>query len=42
MYISGVRMLEESGEKKWGHLDEYKKHLKDTPKFFLRLNKKHK
>ena len=42
MYISGVRLLEESGEKKWGHLDEYKKHLKDTPKFFLRLNKKHK
>lgn len=42
MYISGVRMLEESGEKKWGHLDEYKKHLEDTPKFFLRLNKKHK
>ena len=42
MYISGVRLLEESGEKKWGHLDEYKKHLEDTPKFFLRLNKKHK
>ena len=40
MYISGVRMLEESGEKKWGHLDEYKKHVQDTPKFFLRLNKK--
>tara|TARA_B110000459_G_scaffold199949_1_gene247502 strand:- start:545 stop:1399 length:855 start_codon:yes stop_codon:yes gene_type:complete len=40
MYISGVRMLEESGEKKWGHLDEYKKHIQDTPKFFLRINKK--
>ena len=40
MYISGVRMLEESGEKKWGHLDEYKKHVQDTPKFFLRINKK--
>ena len=26
VYVSGVRMLEYRGKKKWGHLDEYKKY----------------
>jgi steroid 5-alpha reductase family enzyme len=37
MYISGVRMLENSGQKKWGHLPEYNEYLKNTPKFFITL-----
>ena len=35
MYISGVRMLENSGQKKWGHLPEYNEYLKNTPQFFI-------
>jgi steroid 5-alpha reductase family enzyme len=35
MHISGVRMLENSGQKKWGHLPEYNAYLKNTPKFFI-------
>ena len=35
MYISGVRMLEASGNKKWGGLTEYKEYLNNTPKFFI-------
>ena len=50
-YVSGVRMLEYRGHKKWGHLDAYqdlqKKYPKTNPKNFLRftkmfLNKTHK
>jgi len=37
MHISGVRMLENSGQKKWGHLPEYNEYLKNTPKFFITL-----
>ena len=31
-YVSGVRMLEYRGQKKWGHLDAYKAYKKTTPK----------
>jgi len=31
VYISGVRILEERGKKKWGHLDNYKDYVKKTP-----------
>ena len=50
-YVSGVRMLEYRGHKKWGHLDAYaslqKKYPKTHPKNLLRftkmfLNKTHK
>jgi len=37
VYISGVRMLEERGEKKWGHLAEYKSYIENTPKFFFKF-----
>ena len=50
-YVSGVRMLEYRGHKKWGHLDAYQDYKesypKTNPKNFLRftkmsLNKTHK
>ena len=31
VYVSGVPQLEESGQKKWGHLDSYKQYIKNTP-----------
>jgi len=31
VYISGVRILEERGKRKWGHLDSYKDYVKETP-----------
>ena len=31
VYISGVRILEERGKKRWGHLDSYKDYVKKTP-----------
>ena len=31
-YVSGVRMLEGRGNKKWGHLDAYQEYQKATPK----------
>ena len=31
VYISGVPQLKESGQKKWGHLNNYKEYLKNTP-----------
>jgi steroid 5-alpha reductase family enzyme len=37
VYISGVRMLEESGQKKWGHLPEYNEYLKCTPQLFISI-----
>ncbi|MGY8919128.1 MAG: DUF1295 domain-containing protein [Flavobacteriales bacterium] len=40
IYISGVRMLEESGRKKWGHLEAYKGYINSTPKLFIRVFKK--
>jgi len=36
VYISGVRLLEESGKEKWGHLEEYKKYLKNTPSLLVK------
>ena len=37
VYISGVRILENQGNKKWGHLDSYKEYLKNTPRLFFRI-----
>ena len=34
-YVSGVRLLEESAKKKWGHLDSYKEYVKNTPVLFF-------
>ena len=36
-YVSGVRMLEYRGQKKWGHLDAYKTYKKSTPKFIPKI-----
>ena len=32
VYVSGVRILEYNGNKKWGHLDSYKKYKEKTPR----------
>ena len=37
VYISGVRMLDDMGNKKWGHIEEYKAYKKNTPRLFLKL-----
>ena len=37
VYISGVRMLDDMGNKKWGHLEEYRAYKKNTPMLFLKL-----
>ncbi len=37
VHVSGVRMLEARGQKKWGHLEEYKAYQKSTPMLFPRL-----
>jgi steroid 5-alpha reductase family enzyme len=31
-YVSGVRILEARGDKKWGHLEEYNAYKESTPK----------
>ena len=36
VYVSGVRLLEESGNKKWGHLESYKEYKKNTPRLFFK------
>ena len=36
-YVSGVRMLEYRGHKKWGHLDAYAAYKKSTPKFIPKI-----
>ena len=36
-YVSGVRMLEYRGQKKWGHLDTYLAYKKSTPKFIPKI-----
>ena len=36
VYVSGVRLLEESGNKKWGHLNSYKEYVKNTPVLFFK------
>jgi len=37
VYNSGIRILENQGDKKWGHLDSYKEYLKNTPRLFFRI-----
>ena len=37
VYVSGVRMLEYRGKKKWGHLDEYKTYKENTPKLIPKI-----
>ena len=37
VYVSGVRMLEYRGHKKWGHLDEYNAYKKNTPKLIPKI-----
>ena len=32
VYVSGIRILEHNGDKKWGHLDSYKSYKKNTPR----------
>ena len=36
-YVSGVRMVEYRGNKKWGHLDEYKDYQQSTPKLIPKI-----
>lgn len=36
VYISGVRMLDDMGNKKWGHLEEYKQYKQSTPILFIK------
>ena len=31
VYVSGVRLLEARGKRKWGHLDSYQEYIKKTP-----------
>ena len=37
VYVSGVRILENQGLKKWGHLESYKKYINTTPRLFFKL-----
>ena len=37
VYISGIRILEDQAKKKWGHLDSFKKYLKNTPRLFFKI-----
>ena len=37
VYVSGVRMLEGRGHKKWGHLEDYQNYKKNTPKLIPRI-----
>ena len=37
VHVSGVRMLEARGQKKWGHLEEYKAYHNSTPMLFPKL-----
>jgi len=37
VYISGVRILEDQGLKKWGDLESYKKYIKNTPSLFFKF-----
>jgi len=37
VYVSGVRMLEDMGDKKWGHNEEYIKYKSMTPRLFFNL-----
>jgi steroid 5-alpha reductase family enzyme len=42
VYISGVRILEEAGSEKWGHLAAYQAYVRETPALFPALRKKNK
>jgi len=35
VYVSGVKLLEASGEKKWGHLKSYKEYIEKTPRLLF-------
>ena len=37
VYISGIRILEHQAKKKWGHLDSFKKYIKNTPRLFFKI-----
>jgi steroid 5-alpha reductase family enzyme len=37
VYVSGVRLLELRGHKKWGHLDTYKDYKKNTPRLLPKI-----
>ena len=37
VYVSGVRMLEDLGEKKWGQDEAYQKYKSSTPSLFFSL-----
>ena len=37
VYISGVRILEEQGLKKWGSLESYNEYIKNTPSLFFKF-----
>ena len=37
VYVSGVRMLEYRGHKKWGHLEDYRNYKNSTPKIIPRV-----
>ena len=37
VYVSGVRLLELRGHKKWGHLDSYKNYKKNTPRLLPKI-----
>jgi steroid 5-alpha reductase family enzyme len=34
VYVSGINLLEKSGQKKWGSLNEYKEYKRKTPRLF--------
>ena len=34
VHVSGINLLEKSGKKKWGNLNEYKQYKKETPRLF--------
>jgi len=36
-YVSGVRMLEDRSNKKWGENPEYQQYKRNTPVFFPKL-----
>ena len=36
VYVSGVRLLEASGNEKWGHLKSYKEYIKKTPRLLFK------
>jgi len=37
VYISGIRILENNGKKKWGHLESYNEYLQNTPRLFFKI-----